>query len=110
MSLVQNQRVTLADNKDLEAVPPSIGEQGYVAAVVDGRALIVFNDGTVAWFDAEDDTRLVATIPLVLDLSTWNADNLMLVDQFCAEAKIDRTQAVKELISAGLSHLGWKHP
>jgi hypothetical protein len=110
MLLSNNQHVTLVDNHSIDAVPPVIGEQGHVVAVVDMRALVVFNDGTTAWFKAADDERLATTQALVLDLSTWGDDTTMLIDQFCAEASIHRRQAIRELVSAGLEHLGWTRP
>jgi hypothetical protein len=106
MALRKDQQVTLVENTGLEIIAPPVGEKGRVVAVQHGRALVVFGDGTVAWFDAEHDTRL-SDNAIVCDLSGWNADHVMAIEQYAAEAKITPTAAVKEAVSVGLTALGW---
>jgi predicted component of type VI protein secretion system len=96
----------LIDNTNLEMIPPPVGEVGVVAAVQQTRVLVRFHDGTVAWM-ARNDERLADGLPVICDVSQWNT--AAQVREYAAEAKITTAQAIRELVSTGLSGLGYEH-
>jgi hypothetical protein len=106
MALQLHQQVTLLSNIDLSIVPPDVGITGKVVSFARDKSLVLFTDGTLAWFETEHDGRL-GTNAVVSDLSSWKPDYVMYLDQHCAGAKITREQALKELAAQALDQMGY---